>query len=942
LEKGDDLISDIPADRWDWRAIYGDPLTEPTKTNIKWGGFMPVIDTFDADFFGISPREAVIMDPQQRIFLEIVWKTLEDAGYACKDLSGTNTGLFVGSGGSDYHDLLIKNQVEVQAHTATGMMHSVLANRVSYLLGLRGPSEPVETACSSSLVALHRAIGAIRAEDCTQAIVGGINLIVSPDLYVGLAKASMLCEDGRCKTFDSRANGYVRGEGIGTIFIKPLSAAARDRDQILAVVKGSAVNHGGNANSLTSPNLKAQAEVLVKAYSRAGIDPSSVGFIEAHGTGTALGDPIEINGLKKAFRQLYQDHQLPQPEKPHCYIGSVKTNIGHLELASGMAGLLKVLLAMRHKTIPANLHMREQNPYIQLDDSPFQLVPDTIPWPQLHDSKGNPLPRRAGVSSFGFGGVNAHVVLEEPESPRLEPIEDRDQLFLLSAKNEERLRVYVESLIAFLDHVVDDDREAKKLMARRLRSGLREELGNLIGVAAEDVDPSESLADLGIDGLLLTSLTNRIRDRFELELNADDLEGITTTTGLVEILTSRFQVQSLNKKHMLADMAFTSQLGRDAHACRLAVVCTGVDQLRSHLASWRRGKANPFVFHGPQPGQMDQGAALVSGDLKALAACWVGGERIDWQPLWQDQEARRISMPTYPFEPKPYWFKQRTTEISPPPILAQDGRLQLQSTAFYLKDHVIGGKAMLPGAMSLELLRQFSGCQAMTDILWRSPIRGDEQDLRIKVKDQQIAIVSAEGEHLAAEIHDLKNRPQALNLEAIRSKCDQQHEVVAFYKAYEQRGIHYGPACKSLTQITSGNGYVLAQIRLPQHLEASSFGMHPSLLDAAFHAAAAFETDSTKATFVPYALGAIHIYRNLPEHCLVVIKPEPDHPNTRATRHFRITLCDTDGEVLVELDKFSVRAMKPPKTKTSTKIRHPFIDTHRVIEHPFIDQHITS
>jgi 3-oxoacyl-(acyl-carrier-protein) synthase/acyl carrier protein len=455
LEEGRDLISEIPIDRWDWRAVPGETGESPAS---KWGGFIDDVDKFDALFFGISPREAEIMDPQQRLFMTAVWNTIEDAGYRASDLSGSKTGLFVGVATMDYSDLVKAHFRDMDAHMATGMTHSVLANRISYFMNWHGPSEPVDTACSSSLVAIHRAIGAIRAGDCDKALVGGVNIMLTPSLFIAFAKAGMLSEDGRCKTFDKRANGYVRGEGAAAIFIKPLGKAEADGDHIYAVIKGSAINHGGHATSLTAPNSNAQAELLIAAYERAQVDPTAVTYIEAHGTGTSLGDPIEIDGLKKAFGELHRRRGLPFPGKPHCGLASVKTNVGHLETAAGIAGLVKVLLSMKYKKLPKNVHFKKLNPYIDLRDTPFYIIKETQPWECLKDENNREIPRLAGVSSFGFGGVNSHVVLEEyrrPVEPRPGPLPaspgQDPALVVFSAKDKDRLHEYVEEIAGFLE-----------------------------------------------------------------------------------------------------------------------------------------------------------------------------------------------------------------------------------------------------------------------------------------------------------------------------------------------------------------------------------------------------------------------------------------------------------------------------------------------------------
>ncbi|TSC31293.1 SDR family NAD(P)-dependent oxidoreductase [Corallococcus sp. Z5C101001] len=447
LEQGRDLIAEIPPERWDWRALEGNPLTEPNRTRVRWGSFIDPVEHFDAAFFRITPREAALMDPQHRLFLQLAWNTLEDAGYRPSSLAGSDTGVFVGIGTTDYHDLLRDFGIAADAHTATGKAHSVLPNRLSFLLDLHGPSLPVETACSSSLVAIHHAVQALRSGQCTLALVGGVNLLLSPQLYFAFSRAGMLSEDGRCKTFDASANGYVRGEGLGALLLKPLSRAEADGDTIHAVIRGTAINHGGRAQALTAPNPKSQADLLVAAYEDARVDPATVGYIEAHGTGTSLGDPIEISGLRMAFERLYPRWQRPPPSRPHCALGSVKTNIGHLETAAGIAGVLKVALALRHRTLPASLHFQQPNPQLRLEGGPFYVNATTRPWPAPLDDAGVEGLRRAGVSSFGFGGTNAHVVLEEYRAaPRPPRTATRPQLVVLSARDPALLRTTAERL----------------------------------------------------------------------------------------------------------------------------------------------------------------------------------------------------------------------------------------------------------------------------------------------------------------------------------------------------------------------------------------------------------------------------------------------------------------------------------------------------------------
>jgi acyl transferase domain-containing protein len=358
---------------------------------------------------------------------------------------------------------------------------------MSYFLNTHGPSEPVETACSSSLVAIHRAISAMEDGSCNMAIVGGVNTILTPEMHISFNKAGMLSEDGRCKTFSENANGYVRGEGVGMLFLKKRKKAEEDGDHIYGLIRGTAENHGGRVNSLTAPNPKAQAELLVRAYKNAGIDPRSVSYIEAHGTGTSLGDPIEINGLKMAFEELYGENE---KKSVHCGLGSVKSNIGHLEFAAGVAGVIKVLLQLKHKEIVKSLHCETVNPYIHLEDSPFYIVQKKRKWKVLKDQNGKKLPRRAGVSSFGFGGVNAHIILEEYPSMTQEKknkgTKKKPQMIVLSARDDERLKGRARSLLEAIERegYIEDHLEE---IAYTLQVG-REEMEERLGFTATSME----------------------------------------------------------------------------------------------------------------------------------------------------------------------------------------------------------------------------------------------------------------------------------------------------------------------------------------------------------------------------------------------------------------------------------------------------------------------
>ncbi|GAA3036113.1 hypothetical protein GCM10020000_12110 [Streptomyces olivoverticillatus] len=413
LVDGRSLISEVPPERWSKERYFGDPRRGAEKTSSIWGGFIEDADCFDASFFAISPREAESMDPQQRFALELAWKAVEDAGYRASELAGTKTGVFMGVCHADYAELMEREGVRTDVYFPTGTAYSIIANRVSYFFDFQGPSITNDTACSSSLVSVYEAVTALQNGECGLALAGGVNLCWSPKHFVAFSQASMLSRTGTCRAFDQGADGYVRGEGGAVLLLKPLAKALEDGDPVHAVIKGIATNHGGRTSSLTVTNPAAQASLVEGLYTRAGIRPETVTYIEAHGPGTPVGDPIEVVALKRAFSGLHAA-QGTEPEPSSCGIGSVKTNIGHLEGAAGVAGMAKVIGALATGVLPATVNFEKQNKLIKLDGSPFHIVRDTRPWAEPPaGADGQPAPRRAGVSSFGFGGTNAHVVLEE-------------------------------------------------------------------------------------------------------------------------------------------------------------------------------------------------------------------------------------------------------------------------------------------------------------------------------------------------------------------------------------------------------------------------------------------------------------------------------------------------------------------------------------------------
>jgi natural product biosynthesis luciferase-like monooxygenase protein/amino acid adenylation domain-containing protein len=440
LREGRDATSEVPPDHWDWRPYFDSDPSAEKKTYSRWGGFVDDIDMFDASFFDISGEEARAMDPQQRIFIETAWQALEHAGYSPESLTGKPVGVFVGASYNGYYQRVINSPSPSASSAGIGNQNAIIANRLSFLLNLSGPSILIDTLCSSSLIAIHLACQSVKQGECEMAIVGGVNSLLSPQNYVAMSRMKLHSPDGCCRAFDHKANGIVYGEGAGAILLKPLTRALADGDHVYAVVKGSAVNHGGRSSALGAPHPQMQAQVIRQALDVAQISAETISYVEAHGTGTALGDALEIHSLSRAFEQDSSRLQ-------YCRIGSVKTNIGHLEAAGGIAGIIKVVLAMQHRELPPSLHFENANPLLSIENSQFAMQISLSAW----NSDG---PRRAGINAFGIGGANAHVILEEsPAREIAESVADLSRpvhLLTLSAKTASALRSRARDLASLL------------------------------------------------------------------------------------------------------------------------------------------------------------------------------------------------------------------------------------------------------------------------------------------------------------------------------------------------------------------------------------------------------------------------------------------------------------------------------------------------------------
>ncbi len=871
LENERNLITVIPKDRWNWEDYDGDPFKEKNKTNSKWGGFMKDVDKFDPLFFGISPREAEMMDPQQRIFLETVWKAIEDSGHKVSDLSGTKTGLFVGVATRDYADSLVDNQIPLDGYTASGNSHSVLVNRVSFLLNLRGPSAPLDTACSSSLIAIHRAIESIHTGSSDMAIVGGVQLMLTPAAYISFGMAGMLSSEGKCKTFDKSANGYVRGEGSGAIFLKPLDKAEADRDHIYAVIKATTENHGGKVTMLTAPNPVAQTDLLVEAYEKAKIDPSTVGYIECHGTGTSLGDPIEIQALNKTFSELYKRHNKVPSEIPHCGLSSVKTNIGHLETAAGIAGVLKVLLSLKHKKIPGTLHFEELNPYINLKGSSLYIVDKTKDWEAVKDDQGNFLPRRAGVSSFGFGGANSHIVLEEyiPKENQSTAKSEGPHIIVLSAKTEDRLKVYAKLLF---DHVEKHEDNLTDL-AFTLQVG-RDEMAERLGLVVNSIQ--------------------QLKEKLYVYLSTE--ENIEIEDGFYGRVT---QKSSSN---------FIDSEGDNNSPETFVEKCFTNKNYSKLIEAWVNGVEVDW----------NQLYKEITPRRISLPTYPFARERY-WFNLADSEKGKSQAE----FEKIHPLLHYNSSVLS-----QQCYTSNFNGKEFFIAEHKIQDQNSMPHSTYLEMARvavekampdrSISKFLEFQDTTWGSPL------IVLEKKQVNIALFENNPEEIGYEIYSkegeeeiihcggraiYRNNPTSAKLDIEQLKTHFETEPINIEKLYyalQQMDMSYGTSFNSIKTLYKGDNQMLAQLSLPKDVEDNhkSYSLHPSIMESVLQVTLGLLTDlnpQSDQPLLPFEIGSLQLFSSCQKEMHAWVRYSKGSKPEDRTIKVDIDLTDQMGVICIKI-----------------------------------------
>ena len=950
LKDGRSVIGQVPAQRWTWPSGIDPVRAQP---GIDRGGFLDDIARFDATLFRLSPKEVKTMDPQQRIVLELAWEALESCGYSADAIAGSKTGVFIGASGSDYRLVVEQAGAPIEPHLATGGSMAVLANRISYFFDLTGPSLQIDTACSSSLVAVHEAVQTLRAGRCAQALVGGVNIMCHPGSTVAYYKAGMLSKDGRCKTLDDAADGYVRSEGAVMLVLKPVQAALRDGDPIHAVIRGTACNHGGLAGGLTVPNPGRQAELLREAWSAAAVSPNSISYVELHGTGTKLGDPIELRGLTEAFAT---GGEPPVPES--CALSSIKSNVGHLEAAAGIAGLLKVVLSLTHRELAPTIHFTRLNARIDLAPTPFYVVQHHRAWPELPGRGG--LPRRAGVSSFGSGGTNAHVVVDEhvrPAQPAA-PLPPR-LLFVLSARTRERLIAY----------------------ARRL------------------IDQVTVWRD---DGCLpaLDSFVYSLQRRQALE------DRVACVVGSFAELAQRLTE--------LVDTARSPALylGNVAEGRAVADFVNHNDEVKGVVQTW-----------------------LAAGQLERVAKLWTNGVAVeDWRVLYPAPPAR-IALPGYPFAQDRYWIEPApraraavgTSEpdrspapapaltatapplpVAPPLIPAVTPSLPavtpslpavtpslpavtplipagtpftvlLTGQEFFVTDHQVNGKHVLPGAAYLELVHEAIRRSVMAkashdrpvdrlievsieleDAVWARPITVDAprevhvgltpaaggSEAAFEIYTQGAEPGSARLVHSTGVVTVVSGEPQRVDLPAIRDRLrrrpsgphDGSIDPEAYYRSLHSVGLVYGAAHRGLAALhlgldDQGARELLAHLVLPGCIADTEgrHALHPSLIDAAIQAALAVAATDERLAIsqlaLPFALKRLSYLRPCTRSMWAWVRPSPGPAPVAPLRSVDLDLCDEAGAVCVRMRGLSFRPVPVEDRTEGPRPRRDAVDT---------------
>lgn len=923
LRAGRDCITEIPGDRWPLEEHF-DPNPETAARNgksySKWGGFISGLHEFDPLFFKISPLEAETMNPKERLVLQTVWHTLEDAGHTPDSLLAERVGVFFGVTRAGW-----------DAYPGT---FSSVANRVSYFCDFHGPSLSIDTMCSSSLAAIHEACQNLQTGSCDLAVAGGVNLYLHPSHFVVLAHGRFLSPDGQCRPFGAGANGMTPGEGVGAVLLKPLDKAVKEGDRIYGVIRASASNHGGSANGYTVPNPVAQRDLVAQALRSARLNPRQITYVEAHGTGTALGDPVEIRGLSEAFRQ-------GTPETGFCRVGSLKGNMGHLEAAAGIASLSKVLLQMRHQQLAPSLHASELNPSIDFSATPFTVQPSLERWHPV-DCEGRPLPRRAAISSFGAGGSNAHLIVEEPPLAVKSGCDEGAQLIVLSARNEDRLREMARRLDSFLQRHPE---VSLRDMAFTLQVGRQAMEERLVIRAA-------SLGELRVK---LAGVLDRSGSSEGVYRGcAGTIQNMAHDTGAFEEWMRRRDLDHLGQAWAKGARINWSDLYLDPKPNRVSLplypfarVVIPAPQLAFEAGPPpERAVLHPLAQRNTSTLNAQRFTSILLGREFFLAHHMVEGRKMlpAAACLEMARAAVEQSLPPRPSSP--------ADDPSAVPVFRF--RQVVWVRPLCVMNEPVQVHVALRGDPCGLVRFEIQAASSRTGTPGINPFSHPKEPRSAKTPQPVGNSRSPAEEHMTQWVHvqgsaqlDFTVPPPTIHLAAMQAPCSHQYSAEECYAAFAKLGIDYGPGLRGIERLYAGPHYVLVRLRLPDSIRAtaSSYHLHPSLIDAAFQASIGFglrqaevegagnmqdngELRRTAALkpCLPYAIEAVEVFQPCVPSMWAVIRRPEDAAQSAAVETFDLDLCDDQGCVRVRIGGFAARVLSgamEESEKTSLRLLLP-------------------
>ncbi|WP_187696013.1 type I polyketide synthase, partial [Priestia megaterium] len=875
LLEGKEVVTEVPADRFDWREMYGDRVDKYNQSNSKWLGAIPGVREFDPLFFEISPREAEEMDPKQRLLIQESWKALEDAGYGANQIRNSKIGMFVGVEEGDYQ-LLSKGEKS----SITSNHNAILSARLPYFLNFNGPVMSVNTACSSGLVAAHQACTSLRNGECDTAIVAGINLLLTPIAYVGMSQAGMLSDNGKCFAFDNRANGLVPGEAVAVVVLKKLSQAQEDGDPIYAVIQGSGLNYDGKTNGITAPSGVAQANLLKEVYERYQVNLEEIEYIVTHGTGTKLGDPVEINALYDVFKNYTK-------KQGYCALTSPKTNFGHTFAASGLVNLISLVQSMRHEIIPASLHCERENDYINWNKSPFYVNKTNKPWPVREDSV-----RTGALSSFGMSGTNVHMVVQsycKDEEETSKDQQDAYHLLAFSAKTEEALQEKVQDMITILEDS-ENQRQTLSQMSYTLLEG-RQHFAYRCAIVIQDYENAVlTLRKIKEQGKAPNLFTGKVPFNFTgqkaMQQYAQDL---VSKSSSVKKDWGQYQ----ETLYALADLYC------QGYEPPWNLLFSDKKMVRTHLPTY------PF----------------------AREEYWI--EETNGEDYYAQSG---ISVPIlHPL------LHQNTSNLS-----EQRFSSTFTGQEFFLSNHVIKGQQVLSGVAYLEMVRvAIEKATGTTDVrlenvVWAQPFTIGEQSNQIHIslfpesngKISYEVYSDVEGEVLHSQgcaVLNQQTEAPVLDLEVLQNQCNQNfYSAGQCYEAFQAMGLEYGQAYKGIERVYVGTGQVLAKLALPSGLfdTLNQFKLHPSLMDAALQSAIGFLIDQKLLKLaLPFALQEVDILGSCTPNMWARVCYSDGCNLEDKVQKLDIDLCDDQGNVRVRMKGYTARLLEIGKEEEDKAVQ---------------------